>query len=193
MDAVKLCASRGNGADFRFSLETSTTSSLKRQVQSPHANSKVLANIEDRLQQGHLALRHWQRLEPWIGFVSFNNKYTYESPIVFYYSQFLFRWVSTFEDVNRKNKRKNWALNQSVEPKTHFDCGGYLRRRVLTYYYRLYVVSQYGCQNYVTKQGKLWFLEGCRLYNDKTRVYMSQNALLKTTRKTSNPIFLCPT
>ena len=37
--------------------------------------SKVLANLEDRLQQGHLALRHWQRLEPWVGIVNFNNQF----------------------------------------------------------------------------------------------------------------------
>ena len=69
MEAVKLCASRGNLVRNSFQKNFFDRAKFWANFR------KVLANIEDRLQQGHLALRHWQRLEPWIGFVNFNNKF----------------------------------------------------------------------------------------------------------------------
>ena len=106
--------------------------------------SKVLANLEDRLQQGHLALRHWQRLEPWVGIVNFNNQFrlvkiprltvTFQagSQRTVRYNQkekLCLRWVSTFEAVNRRHKRRNWDPSAKRSPNDQTDCGGYLRSR----------------------------------------------------------------
>lgn len=35
--------------------------------EGPFLNSQTLANVSDRIQQSQLAIRHWQRLNPWIG------------------------------------------------------------------------------------------------------------------------------
>ena len=106
--------------------------------------SKVLANLEDRLQQGHLALRHWQRLEPWVGIVNFNNQFRSVNiprlTVMFQagsqrtvrYKQkgkLCLRWVSTFEAVNRRHKRRNWDPSAKRSPNDQTDCGGYLRSR----------------------------------------------------------------
>ena len=102
--------------------------------------SKVLANLEDRLQQGHLALRHWQRLEPWVGIVNFNNQFrlvNIPSLTVTFQAisqqskgrKLCLRWVSTFEAVNRRHKRRNWDPSAKRSPNDQTDCGGYLRSR----------------------------------------------------------------
>ena len=53
--------------------------------------SQTLANISDRIQQSHLAIKHWQRKMPWIGIINFQGN---------------FRWLSSFENVEQKQKRR---------------------------------------------------------------------------------------
>ncbi|CAG5110138.1 Oidioi.mRNA.OKI2018_I69.chr2.g4570.t1.cds [Oikopleura dioica] len=73
-------------------------------VQLCDERGQTLANISDRIQQSQLAIRHWQRLNPWIGIVNFQGS---------------MRWVSDFSLVNDRQKRRNWSYNDVQRAKRH--------------------------------------------------------------------------